>query len=68
MDVTISHTALSRVFKPSVVLELNLADASATGSHPHAVTMEVSAENLARLRYEVARALKHTHEITQSRQ
>jgi len=50
VDVTISTTSLSRVFKPSITMRLTLSDG-------RIVTFETSAEKFHDLRYNVAKTL-----------
>ena len=58
VDVTISTTSLARVFKPSLLLSLALS----APSHRQ-LTVECSVEQFHKMRYEVARALKHLQEL-----
>jgi hypothetical protein len=58
--VTISHTHLARVFKPSVLMQFNTID---NQSNEQSHIIEMSPENIGRLRFEVAKALKHSLEI-----
>ena len=60
VDVTISSTALARVFRPSILLSLTLSPPSS-----RVVTLGLSTEHFHKLRYEVARALKHVQELEQ---
>jgi len=60
VDVTISTTSLSRVMRPSILLQLTLSD-----SCIH--TLEVTAEELQDLRYDVARCLKEMQDLESSR-
>ena len=60
MDVTISSTSLSRVFRPCLLLRLTLSPPDA-----RLLTMECSVDKFHKLRYEVARAIKLLHETEQ---
>ncbi|GAB5362749.1 hypothetical protein AAMO2058_000825000 [Amorphochlora amoebiformis] len=56
VDVTISTTCLSRVFRPSVLLSLTLTDGKIR-------TFEVSVEKFNELRYNIAKLLKVTLDL-----
>ena len=60
VDVTISSTALARVFRPSILVQLALSPLSS-----RIATLHLSVDSFHRLRYEVARALKHVQELEQ---
>ena len=60
VDVTISSTALARVFRPTILVSLTLSPPSS-----RIVTLNLSVESFHKLRYEVARALKHVQELEQ---
>lgn len=60
VDVTISSTALARVFRPTILMSLSLSPPSS-----RVVTLNMSVESFHKLRYEVARALKHVQELEQ---
>jgi len=59
VDVTISTTALSRVLKPSVQMELELSDGALE-------RFEMTADQLQDLRYDVARAMKEMQDLEAS--
>ena len=56
VDVAISTTAMSRVFKPSVVIRLTLSDG-------RIVTFEASVGKLQELRYQIAKVLKNVYDL-----
>eukprot|EP00466_Bigelowiella_natans_P019196 jgi/Bigna1/52081/estExt_Genewise1Plus.C_50118 len=56
VDVTISTTSLSRVFRPTVILRLTLSDGKVR-------TFEVNADKFNELRYNVAKLLKLTLDL-----
>jgi hypothetical protein len=56
VDVAISTTAVSRVFRPSLVLRVTLSDG-------RVVTCECSVRQFHALRYQVARVLKTLHDL-----
>jgi len=58
VDVTISTTSLSRVFKPSVTLQLTLSDGRIS-------TFECSVKKFHELRYNVAKVLKDIADLQQ---
>ena len=58
VDVTISTTAMSRVFKPSVMMRMTL-------SNGQIVTFEASVEKFQELRYNVAKVLKNVYDLKQ---
>jgi len=58
VDVTISSTSLSRVFKPCVVLQVSLSDGRIE-------TFEVPVDKFHELRYAVAKSLRHAQELQQ---
>lgn len=58
VDVTISTTSLSRVFRPYIILQLTLTDNTIR-------TFELSVEKFHELRYNVAKLYKHVQDIQQ---
>lgn len=58
VDVTISTTSMSRVFKPSVLMRMTL-------SNGKIVTFEVSVDKFQELRYNVAKVLKNVYDLKQ---
>ena len=58
VDVTISTTSLSRVFKPTIPLQLTLSDGSMHN-------FECSVDKFHELRYSVAKSLKHAQDLQQ---
>jgi len=58
VDVAVSTTALSRVFKPAIVMQLTLSDNSIK-------TFECSVEKFHELRYNVAKLLKSMQDVEQ---
>jgi hypothetical protein len=56
VDVAISSSKLSRVMKPSVLMQLSLTDGSVR-------TFEVSMEQFHKLRYNVAKVLKDMRDV-----
>jgi hypothetical protein len=56
VDVTISSTSLSRVFKPTVILQMTMSDESVR-------QCECSVEKFHELRYAVAKSLKHVQDL-----
>jgi len=58
VDVTISSTQLSRVFKPAVLLQLTLSDGRVHD-------FECSIDKFHELRYAIAKSLKHAQDLQQ---
>jgi len=58
VDVTVSTTSLSRVFKPTVIMQITLSDDTIK-------TFECSVEKFHQLRYNVAKVLKNMHDLEQ---
>jgi len=58
VDVTISTTSLSRVFKPTIIMQLTLTDGTLKA-------FECSLENFHQLRYNVAKVLKNMQDLEQ---
>ena len=58
VDVTISTTSLSRVFKPTIPMQITLSDGSVH-------QFECSVDKFHEMRYVVAKALKHAQELQQ---
>ena len=58
--MTISSTALARVFRPTILVSLTLSPPSS-----RIVILNLSVDSFHTLRYEVARALKHVQELEQ---
>ena len=56
VDVTISTTSLSRVFKPTIPMQLTLSDGTIQN-------FECSVEKFHELRYAVAKSLKHAQDL-----
>jgi len=64
VDVAISNSSLARVFRPTVLLQLDVTSSQHDGPQP--ISVELSVDSLARLRYQVARALKHCQTVEEA--